>query len=266
LAANRAAAVEAIRQASAGGAELVLLPENGLMLGTGDQMRAAAFDEDGPAIRELAAAAAAEDIVVVLGGMKNSTAQGVYNSALVIGRDGGIAGRYDKIHLFDARIDGASFEASSREHSGSTPTLLRAGDITYGLTICYDVRFPELYRRLALAGADVLLVPSAFTEITGRAHWETLLRARAIENGCYVIASATIHGADRTGDAFATYGHALAVSPWGEVIADLGETSHGVAIIEIDPGAVDTARASLPVLQQVRNDAYVREPHSICLS
>lgn len=255
--ANLATAIDLIGQAAASGAELVVLPENGLMLGSNAEMRERALAEDGPEVGKLCSAAAENGVTVVLGGMKNRTGGRIVNSAVVIDADGTIAGRYDKIHLFDARVNGQSFEASSVESAGSEPVLLRLRGTEIGLTICYDVRFPELYRRLALAGAQVLLVPSAFTFPTGSAHWHTLLRARAIENGCFVVAPATVRSPAGPGhDAFETFGHALAVDPWGRVLADLGDAERDVAVIELDLALVATARQTLPVLRQTRADAY----------
>ncbi|MFQ6395550.1 nitrilase-related carbon-nitrogen hydrolase [Nocardia sp. KC 131] len=249
IAANLTTALRLIAAAAADSADLVVLPENGLMLGTNTQMRAAALHEDADEVRELCRAAAAHEVAVVLGGMKNRTAAGTFNSALVIDAAGTIAGRYDKMHLFDATIGGQSFEASSVERPGAGPVVIDLDGVRIGLTICYDVRFPELFRALATAGAEVLLVPAAFVQSTGAAHWHTLLRARAIENLAYVVAPATVHSptAEYT-DAFATYGHALAVSPWGEVLVDLGEEPEAVRVLDLDLDAVTSARAALPVL------------------
>lgn len=247
--ANLATAVRLVRAAAGDGADLVVLPENGLMLGSNAQMRDAAFTEESSEIGELRRAAAESGVAVVLGGMKNRTDDGVFNSALAIGADGEVAGRYDKMHLFDANIGGRSFEASSVERPGAGPVLLELDGVRIGLTICYDVRFPELFRALAVAGAEVLLVPAAFVRSTGEAHWHTLLRARAIENLAYVVAPATVHAADSSyTDAFETYGHALAVSPWGEVLADLGEDPTAVRVVDLDLSAVTAARAELNVL------------------
>src|SRR5690606_29549544 len=153
------------------------------------EMREAAFSEGGdPHLDRIAEAARDKDVVVVVGGLKNRTDGGTFNSALVYDRSGHLAGRYDKIHLFDARIGGQSFEASSVEQRGTHPVIVDVDGVAVGLTICYDVRFPELYRTLALGGAEVILVPAAFTRITGDAHWEVLLRSRAIESGAYVLA------------------------------------------------------------------------------
>ncbi|GII63731.1 amidohydrolase [Sphaerisporangium krabiense] len=253
LAANTARAVEMIHACE--GADLVLLPENGLMLGTNAEMRAAALTVDAPEIAALRRAAADTGRAVVLGGFKRRHSGGVHNTALVIDGRGEIAGGYDKIHLFDAVVDGRSFEASGVELAGDRPVLLTVAGVTVGLTICYDVRFPELYRALALAGAEVFLVPAAFTQRTGEAHWELLLRARAVENAAYVVASATVRGAEG-GDAFPTYGHALAAGPWGEVLADLGEAPAACRVVELDLAEVARRRESLPVLRGVRPGAY----------
>lgn len=264
--ANVAIAVELIGKAAAEGASLVVLPENGLMLGTNTQMRARLLSESCVEVKAVCAAAAQSNVTVVLGGMKNATESGVYNSALVINRQGEIAGRYDKIHLFDAKIGGRSFEASSVEQAGSTPVLFELDSVPIGLTICYDVRFPELYRELAVAGAQVILVPAAFTYQTGSAHWQTLLQARAIENSCYIIAPATVRSELGAGhDDFESYGHALAVSPWGEVITDLGMDSPAVQVVELDLSKVDAIRSSLPVLAGRKPEVYAAPLRTIVL-
>ncbi len=160
--------------------------------------------------------------------------------------------------------NGQSFEASSVEQAGAAPMIVEIAGVKIGVTICYDVRFPELYRRLALAGAEVLLVPAAFTQTTGEAHWETLLRARAIENECFVIASTTVRGTAGD-DAFETYGHGLVVDPWGKVITDLGIASPTQQVIELDLGLVEATRQKLPVLHHVRPQAYAAEPAFVAL-
>ncbi|MET9379510.1 nitrilase-related carbon-nitrogen hydrolase [Streptomyces sp. NPDC002928] len=262
-AANLDKALAAVRGCAADGADLVLLPENGLMLGSNAEMREQAFTAESPEITELRQVARETGTVVVLGGMKHRRPDQVTNSALVIDRDGALLGAYDKIHLFDARVGGVSFEASGVERAGSELLLLEVNGVTMGLTICYDVRFPELYRSLAKAGAEVLLVPAAFTRTTGRAHWEVLLRARAIENGAFVVASATVHGEQPGEDAFETYGHALAVAPWGEVLADLGDARAAHRVVELDLAAVERARTTLPVLEQSRPDVYAGTPQRL---
>jgi predicted amidohydrolase len=258
---NLATAVGLI--AAADSADLVLLPENGLALGTNAEMREAALSTESPEIEALREAARAAGCAVVLGGFKRVADDGtVFNTALVIGPGGDIAGHYDKIHLFDARVGGQTFKASSVEQAGVSPVLVDVGGVRVGLTICYDVRFPELYRRLALAGAEVLLVPSAFTQTTGEAHWEVLLRARAVENAAFVVASATVRGRDGT-DAWPTYGHAMVVDPWGAVLADLGESQQAVRVVELDLAQVERVREQLPVLRGTRPDAYAAEPKSL---
>ncbi|WP_068321363.1 hypothetical protein N5P18_10315 [Janibacter terrae] len=260
VAANVELALRAIRGCAAEEADLVVLPENGLMLGTNVEMREAAFSEGGdPHLERIAEAARENDVVVVVGGLKNRTDEGTFNSALVYDRAGELVGRYDKIHLFDARIGGQSFEASSVEQAGAAPVIVDVDGVAVGITVCYDVRFPELYRTLALEGAEVILVPAAFTRVTGAAHWEVLLRSRAIESAAFVIASATVHGDGEVPDAFETWGHALAVGPWGEVLADLGEEPFATTVLDLDLGEVSAARDRLPVLRGVRPDAYRAE-------
>jgi predicted amidohydrolase len=262
---NVAVASQLIADCGAAGAEVVLLPENGLMLGTNAEMRAAAIRLDGSQVSRLRAAAKSAGTTVVLGGAKRIVTDGepARNTAIVLGPDGEYAGGYDKIHLFDAKIGGQSFEASSVEEAGTQPTLLRLGDVLVGLTICYDVRFPELYRRLALAGAEVLFVPAAFTRATGQAHWETLLRARAIENAAYVVASATT--GDDPADAFPTYGHALVVDPWGQVLTDLGNAQLASAVLDLNLDTVKLTRERLPVLRGICPEAYATEPVTLSI-
>lgn len=260
---NLRVAVELIDAAAPASPDLVLLPENGLCLGSNAEMRAAALTLHSPEVDALRAAAQRARTVVVLGGFKRLDDNGsVFNTALVIGPNGELAGGYDKIHLFDARVDGRTFEASKVEKPGDRPVRIELAGASVGLTICYDVRFPELYRRLAAAGAEVLLVPAAFTEATGRAHWEVLLRARAIENAAFVVASATVRG-DSGSDVFPTYGHAMVVDPWGDVLVDLGEQRRACEVIDLDLTEVERRREQLPVLRGTRPEAYAMEPHVV---
>jgi predicted amidohydrolase len=248
---NLAQVLDVIAQGA--GADLVVLPENCLVNGTNEQMRAGALTEDSAPIAALGRSAAAASATVILGGFKRLTGDGrIRNTALVFDPQGNIAGRYDKVHLFDANVGGTAYRASSVETPGSHPVLLHVAGVQVGLSICYDIRFPELYRTLALAGAEVLVVPAAFTVKTGAAHWEVLNRSRAIENGAFVVSSATV--GEQT--AFATYGHALAVDPWGAVLTDLGTQAPVCQIIDLDLAAVDQARAALPVLCGRQPQAY----------
>ena len=256
LTANLDVARTLIHDAGRRGADLVLLPENGLMLGGAAEMRQAALRESGSEISTLRAAAERARCAVVVGGTKLVDDSGViHNSALVVDARGQLCGRYDKIHLFDARIGHQSFEASRLETPGQVPVLLRIRGWSIGITICYDVRFPELYRTLAHAGADLFLVPAAFAASTGKAHWETLLRARAIENGAFVVASATVSD-DDTPAVFPTHGHAMVINPWGAILTDLRKAAPALAVVDIAHDEVETARAALPVLEQVRPNAY----------
>lgn len=256
--ANLVIASGLVRQCA--GADLIVLPENGLHLGGNVEMREAALELDSAPLRHLAGLARETATPVLLGGFKRLCEDGaIRNSAVLYDAQGNLVATYDKIHLFDARIAGQSFEASSVERAGSRPLIVDLGGVRIGVTICYDIRFPDLYRRLALAGAEVMLVPAAFTQTTGAAHWHTLLRARAIENASFVVASATVRGQDG-GDAFETYGHALAVDPWGEVLADLGTDSPVSRVIDLDLDRIETVRGKLPVLNHVRPDAYAADP------
>jgi predicted amidohydrolase len=260
--ANLDIACRLIERSAARGARLVLLPENALTLGSNAWMRAAAVDLDGPELALIGAAAKAAGTTVVLGGVKRRVPgeTAVRNTAVVLGADGSVVGGYDKIHLFDATVGGRDFRASEVETPGARPVLIDLDGVLAGVTICYDVRFPELYRRLAQAGAQLLLVPAAFTRTTGQAHWHTLLRARAIENAAYVLASATISD---DSDGFPTYGHALAVSPWGEVLADLGEADCACQVLDLDLDQVGVIREAMPVLAGSRSEICARDPDVI---
>jgi predicted amidohydrolase len=173
------------------------------------------------------------------------------NRSTLIDDTGGIRAHYDKVHLFDVTIDGAgAINESKRYAPGDASVLVDTPWGGFGLTICYDMRFPNLYRRLGQEGASVIFVPSAFTVPTGNAHWHVLLRARAIETGAFVIAAAQSGTHD---DGRETYGHALAVDPWGAVLADLGEGSPKLSVVDLDLGLVDRARRQIPALRNGRD-------------
>jgi predicted amidohydrolase len=164
--------------------------------------------------------------------------------------DGSVSATYDKIHLFDALVPGdREYRESATYAAGNEAVVSAAAGMQLGLSICYDVRFPALYRALAEAGAEVLAIPAAFTVPTGAAHWEVLLRARAIETGCYVIAAAQA-GQHQNGRS--TYGHSMIVDPWGRVVGDLGGEGPGVLVAEIDLTAVAEARGRVPALANAR--------------
>lgn len=175
------------------------------------------------------------------------------NRSILVGPDGAIAARYDKIHMFDVDVTPEeTFRESAGFRPGDRAVIADLGPVTLGMTVCYDVRFPYLHRRLAHAGATVLSAPAAFSPVTGAAHWDVLLRARAIETGCYVLAPAqTGTHAAAAGKPRKTHGHSLAVAPWGEVLADAG-TDPGVTIVELDPAEVEHARRRVPSLTHDR--------------
>ncbi len=212
-----------------------------------DQARPEAEDLSVAAFRDLAAETGAWLLIgsVVL----RASAEKLANRSLLIDPAGHIAARYDKIHMFDVEIpDGQSYRESKAYEAGAEAVTADLPWGRLGLTVCYDLRFPDLYRALARAGAAFLTVPSAFTKYTGAAHWHVLLRARAIETGCFVFAPAQCGTHDGGRE---TYGHSLIVAPWGEVLADGGEEP-GVSLAEIDPAEVAKARAMIPALDHDR--------------
>lgn len=173
------------------------------------------------------------------------------NHTTLIDDQGAIRAEYDKVHLFDVQIEGqAPIGESKRYAPGDALVMADTPWGGFGLTICYDLRFPYLYRALGQAGASVIFIPSAFTVTTGRAHWETLLRARAIETGAFVIAAAQ---SGTHADGRETYGHSLAVDPWGRVLADMGEGAPKMALVDLDLSLVEKARAQIPALQTGRD-------------
>jgi deaminated glutathione amidase len=241
-----------LRAAVAEGAELVTLPEFGTFLDRSSAaMRAAAIrrEDEGP-LPILCQEAVDNKIWLLVGSvvMRPEQDEGakLSNRSFLISPDGAICGRYDKIHLFDARLsDGRTVGESRHYDSGAAAVLVRTPFGAVGMTICYDVRFPLLYRQLALAGAEILMIPAAFAAETGKAHWDTLIRARAIENGCFVLAPTTcgVHPGD-----WMTHGHAAIVDPWGEIIAQCDGSSPGFAIADLEMDRVAKVRGQIPSL------------------
>lgn len=257
-AANLPETEQLIRQAAAGGAALVLTPEvtNIISASRAVQNQRLALEDDDATLTRLRAVTAELGIWLSLGSLalKSGDPDGRFvNRQFLIGPDGGIRARYDKIHMFDVELGG---EESYRESKGYRPgEQAVTADIPWGklgLTICYDMRFPALYHSLGVAGAAILTVPSAFTVPTGRAHWEVLLRARAIETGCFVLAAAQwgTHSASQ-GRVRETYGHSIAIDPWGQVLADAGE-GVGVTHATLNLDAVAQSRAKIPSLANAR--------------
>ena len=257
-AANLPETLGLVDRAVAGGAGFVLTPEVTNCVSTsrtrqGQVLRREAEDETLEAMRD---AARRHRIWMLIGSLalKTDDPDGRFaNRSFLIGPSGEIAARYDKIHMFDVEIGpGESFRESEGFRPGDRAVVAHTpfGDI--GLSICYDLRFPHLYRALAGAGARILTVPAAFAPTTGAAHWEVLLRARAIENGAWVLAPAQTgdHRASR-GRPRHTYGHSMVVSPWGEVVSDAG-TGIGVSFADLDIARVDEARRRIPSLSHTR--------------
>ncbi len=257
-AANLPVTVALVRQAVAAGAGFVLTPEltNGLSSDRARQRAAFRPEDQDPTLAALRAEAKAGGVWLMIGslGLLTGDADGRFaNRSLLIGPDGEIVARYDKIHMFDVNVSETEVYRESQGYRPGTRAVLAATPFAaVGMTVCYDLRFPALYRRLAQAGAQILTVPAAFNHITGAAHWEVLLRARAIETGCFVLAPAQsgFHP-ERDGKGRWTHGHSLAVSPWGEVLADGGAGS-GVTLVDLDLSAVAKARHRIPSLAHDR--------------
>lgn len=250
--ANVAAASEYIRQAAADGATYVQTPE---MTGTMEEDRAALFavlheEETDPALAAFRALAKELGIHLHIGSLAIKAGEHrAANRAFLIGPDGEIIARYDKIHMFDVDLpNGDVYRESAAYRPGEYAVYADLPQIRLGLTICYDLRFPALFRALAEAGAGMIAVPAAFTQSTGEAHWHVLLRARAIENGCYVLAAAQ-GGTHENGRK--TFGHSLIIDPWGEILAE-GGTEPGIIHAEIDPAKVAAVRSRIPSLDHGR--------------
>lgn len=255
--ANAKALVEAVEQAAAGGAAMLFTPEMSGLLDR-DRKRARLHISDEASDAVLAAvrdAARRCGIWVHLGSLalnEGRADERLVNRGFVIDDHGEIRARYDKIHLFDIDLpSGESWRESAAYAPGESTTIVDTPLGPLGLSICYDVRFPDLYRALSDAGAIVLSIPSAFTIPTGEAHWHVLLRARAIEAGAFVIAAAQ---AGEHEDGRRTYGHSLIVDPWGKVMLDMGE-EQGIGFAEVDPAQVDEVRRGLPAIRHRRSIA-----------
>ena len=249
---NLEAAGQGIADAAAAGARLVALPEYFCLLGRNDRdkLAVAESDGDGPIQAFLAEAARRHGLWIVGGTLPMRTEQvdQVRNSCCVYAPDGTRAARYDKIHLFAFDNGRERYDEGRTLQAGSVPRAFDAGGVRVGLTICYDLRFPELYRALMTPPCDLIVVPAAFTYTTGQAHWELLLRARAIENQAYVIAPAQ---GGRHENGRRTWGHSMVVDPWGEVLAVRPE-GEGVVLAELDTARIAEVRAQLPALSHRR--------------
>ena len=264
VARNLDTAAGLIEQAARGGAELVALPEYFCLLGRRDTDKLAVAEDDGAGpIQQLLSDSARRCKVWVVGGtlpIRTSDPERVRNSCCVYAPDGQRVARYDKIHLFAYDNGREHYDEARVLEAGDAPVAFEAQRLRIGLSVCYDLRFPELYRALGRPPCDLLCVPSSFTYTTGLAHWELLLRARAVENQCYVIAPAQggVHENGRR-----TYGHSMIVDPWGEVLA-VREEGAGVVMAELDSARIQAVRQQLPALSHRRTRARGHLKRSGC--
>lgn len=252
-------------EAAAAGAEFVLTPEvtNCVSASRSQQTDVLQAEDEDVTLRGLRDRACRHGIWLLIGSLalKSDDPDGRFaNRSFLIGPDGTIHARYDKIHMFDVKVsEKESYRESAGYRPGSELTIHDAPFARIGMTICYDLRFPYLYRALAQAGAEIITVPSAFSPVTGAAHWEMLLRARAIETGAFILAPAqTGHHSSSQGRRRETFGHSLIVAPWGEVLADAG-TEVGVISVDLDLSEVAQARQRIPAMTQIRNAEGLNE-------
>jgi len=251
---NLEVAERLVRTAAADGAELAVLPEKWSALAPGDVLVGLAESLDGPIATACRSWARELGITLVAGSISERLANSerIANTSLLIDPDGEIAAAYRKIHMFDVEVGGVTYRESEHESPGTEIVTADAGDLRVGLSVCYDLRFPELYRILALRGAGVVTVPSAFTTTTGRDHWEILLRARAIEDQLFVVA------ANQFGEAppqFSSWGHSMIVDPWGRVL-DVVDSGEGHAIATLERAELERVREQLPSLASRRPASY----------
>lgn len=252
-AANLAAAGEGIERLAGQGVDLVLLPEMFNHLGSDPENAAAAEPIPGPSTEWVREQARGKGVFIHCGSVIERRDEGNFNTSVVFDRAGQEVARYSKLHLFDIVLpDGSRYLESDAITAGDRIAVFDSEGVTCGLAICYDLRFPELFRALALAGAEVLLLPAAFTVPTGMYHWEPLIRTRAIENGCYVAACGQ-WGQWARGKQ--TYGHSMVADPWGTVIAQCRE-GVGTLAVDLDMDYLRSVRERMPVLKHRRQDLF----------
>ncbi|HEX3887708.1 MAG TPA: carbon-nitrogen hydrolase family protein [Phenylobacterium sp.] len=242
-----------VREAAAGGASFIATPEgtNVLQKDRSVLLPMLTSQDEDVVVSGLRAAARELGVWLLIGSALVKREDGkAANRSLLISPEGAIVASYDKLHMFDVDLPtGETARESATYEPGARAVTARAGELKLGMTVCYDLRFPALYRALALAGAEVMTIPAAFTRPTGEAHWEVLMRARAIETGAFVLAPAQ---GGRHEDGRGTWGHSLAVAPWGEVIARLDHDEPGVLFADLDLAAAAKARAAIPNLVNAR--------------
>ena len=254
VAANLEAAERLLRAAVLDGAELALLPEKWSLLGSGEQLRELAEPLDGPVVSRARGWARELGIHLLAGSVPERVVgrELLSNTSLLLDPAGEIVASYRKIHMFDVDVGGVAYRESENEQAGDEIVTASAGGLELGLTVCYDLRFPELFRILALRGAQLITVPAAFTAVTGRDHWEVLLRARAIENQLFVAA------AGQSGDApphYSSWGHSMIVDPWGRTL-DVLPDGEGHAIADLDLAELERVRERVPSLANRMPRAY----------
>ena len=250
---NLSTAESLVRAAAGGRAELVALPEKWNLLAGGEELLAGAETLDGPSLTAARTWARDLSIHLLAGSVPEQGPRGkAFNTSVLIGPHGEDVAVYRKIHMFDVDVDGVAYRESEHEEPGEEIVSAALADVTIGLSVCYDLRFPELYRILAVRGSRILAVPSAFTAATGRDHWEPLLRARAIENQAFVLAP------NQVGEApphFHSYGHSAIIDPWGAVLA-VAPDEEAFVVADLDFSVQDSVRESLPSLANRRPRSY----------
>jgi len=252
VAENIASASALIRQAAGQGAQLIATPEMTTLLDRkpGAAWEKATTEDADPGVAAFRKLAGELGVTLLIGSIAIRAGGGkCANRSFLIGPDGAVLARYDKIHMFDVQLNAGNIYRESDSYVAGGEAVLAhtpIGDL--GMTVCYDIRFPELYRQLAVAGARIIAVPAAFTRITGEAHWHILLRSRAIETGCFVIAPAQ---GGRHQDGRETFGHSLIIDPWGRIVAE-GGTDPGIFLATLDLDQVDETRGKIPSLAHVR--------------
>jgi deaminated glutathione amidase len=249
---NLEAAERLVRSAAADGAELVALPEKWNLLAAGEELLAGAESLDGPSLGAARSWARSHGIHLLAGSIAEAGGEKAHNTSVLIGPDGEDLAVYRKIHMFDVDVGGVSYRESAHEEPGSEIVTAPLDGLICGLSVCYDLRFPELYRILAVRGARLVTIPSAFTATTGRDHWEVLLRARAIENQVFVLAP------DQVGEAppsYSSYGRSMIVDPWGVVLATAADGERFVGA-DLDLAGQERIREALPSLANRRSEAY----------
>ena len=251
---NLATAARLVDDAASAGAELIALPEKWNLLGDAEQLEAGAEPLDGPSLTAAAGWARELGVHLLAGSIaeRREGEERLFNTSVLIGADGSVEAVYRKIHMFDVDVGGVAYRESAVERPGNEIVVAEAGGVELGMSVCYDLRFPELYRILAVRGARVIAIPSAFTSVTGRDHWEILVRARAIENQAFVVAPNQVGEAPPHYD---SHGHSLIVDPWGTVLEEAPEEECFIAA-ELDLGALADVRAKLPSLANRRPGAY----------